>query len=324
MLEAGIMGKKGPILADGFNICPATFAPNGFSVVCDMNSSYAVFFVNGKWERREGVKPFTISGDILGSAKKWMNVPVGIVELRCDGESGSISAKGNFDCESEPEPEMETDDEEEPVTQSTATASANSTTQGHPVQPMEPVGVDEKYCVTIPALSYEAPISQEWEALPDGSLGYLMDNNRTWTVGSHRAPVKYNFTVPITSTYGITMDSETPHSTEHNDIWITFDSITLRGKDEKTGESVVDSGIKKALKAYQNSGRRSKIASSVDFNPHTFSTTEVLVPGKEYTIIVGARSTKFKLFGLILFPCTGEDCVAGKQHWQQYLEKCNV
>lgn len=99
---------------------------------------------------------------------------------------------------------------------------------------------------------------------------------------------------------------------------------TARGANKDTGEpSVLFFGG--ATKAYHNDANaRRKLAFTVDFNAHTFSTAQVLQPGIEYTLVISGRSSKVQLFGAILFPCNGDQCKVGTSHWQQYIGICNV
>lgn len=297
VMEANFVNaRRSAPLSKGFEFCVRDFS-EAISLECEApGASKAVFVVNGVHVRQESVAPFTVSGDNGGVAAAWVP-PVGQVSLGCETDAGNVLINGRFACEDDPPPSPSP-------------------------SPAARVGVNASFCVGIPAASHTNQASSDWVTV-DGGLVFRPDDPSTSTVGPNTAKLVYQFSVPVASTYGVTMDSLTPHGTEHNDVWLTFDSFTLRGKNED-GTLSIKPGLKQPLKAYQNDAARKKVAFSVDFNPHSFSSTEVLVPGRNYTITVGARSTKFTLFGLILFPCVQEQCASGTQHWQNYLHVCHV
>lgn len=104
IVGAGVRGFNGPRLISGSSLCTNDY-PNGFSIVCDApGASAAVFFVNGIQQRREGVAPYTINGDVSGNIFKW-TPPAGVVTIDCNPVGApSVSVSVKFACTPAPAP----------------------------------------------------------------------------------------------------------------------------------------------------------------------------------------------------------------------------
>lgn len=306
-------GKASAPLQSNFKFCPRDFA-SSISLECVAPSaSKAEMIVNGEVVRNEGTPPFMIAGDQNGNAFPWVP-PMGTVTVGCRTSTGSVSISGRFECDSvlTPPPaasknvDDDTDHDDDEMESPTAELAPR-------------VGESKSYCVLIPAQTHMNSASDEW--MPEGmALTYRPTSTFGGTVGPNHAPLRYMFTVPVPSHYFIALDSETPDRTEHNDAWIQFDSVTLRR--DVDGEIMAKDSTSKPLKAYQNSGGRFTGAFSVDHEPHSFATSQVLQPETTYTIVVSARSTMFKLYGIIMFPCAEEECLRFSQHTHRYAELC--
>ncbi len=295
------MGGRAVLLAPNFQICPKAFSSRGFTVACepDMTAAAVSFYVNGTYIRTEVVPPYSIAGDIFTYYRPWHAAP-GQLTITCRarnflGDEQFITVMGTFTC-------------------------------GYSL-PIRVVtrSIRKSDCVGIPANTYKLPRPELWVPQSDGSLGYaLKDNSLLPAEPSEETSLRYSFVVPTEARYGITLDSATMGDVDYNDVWIIFDGLTLRGYDNRTGLSSVYENIHGPVKAYQNFMKRSKAIFSVDHNPHTFSTTNKLKPGLVYNITIAARSTKFRLYGIMLFPCDGADCVAGTSHWQRSINMCSI
>lgn len=101
-------------------------------------------------------------------------------------------------------------------------------------------------------------------------------------------------------------------------------SWTVHGNNKMTGmpQALVKTGPTKAY--HNNADGRNKLAFTIDFNQHTFSTTEILYPNRDYTLIISGRSSKLQLFGAVLFPCNDAQCRSGSSHWKRYVSLCDV
>lgn len=312
--EAGkVDGKSSSPLVQDFRFCVQNFTTGGVSVECVAPSATgAAMTVNNQVVRNESVAPYMIAGDNAGNAFPWMP-PLGMVTLGCSTNIGSISLTGQFKCDTiattpSPSPHGVTD------------ATINNTNVETPTpSPTPRVGISAKYCVQIPSQAHTNKASDLW--VPDGmALTYRPNSTYGGTVGPNHAPLRYVFKVQVASHYFIALTSKVPHATEHNDAWIQFDSVTLRR--EVDGEIQTKPSTSRPLKAYQNSGGKFTGAFSIDHEPHSFATSQVLEPDVNYQITVSARSTMFKLYGIVLFPCTEEQCVRYSQHSRRYTDLC--
>lgn len=320
IIEAGMNGRVGPELKDGFKFCPQSFSGKGFSVDCRIPGANSASFLEGSTVvRREGVKPFMRNGDDAskGVIYPWNSYPKGAATIKCKGNNGvMLTASGEFAC---PKP--------------SAPKSAPSAPKSNPPAPKPepkpvvpkslpattgPLGVDGKYCVTKKGSQYASKTGSGWEKVGT-AMWYERTNPFGGIVGPNVARLVYKFTVPAASHYGFTLDMTTSHPTEHNDMWVKCEG----GLRLRRGNNLAPSGDK-FFKAYHNDNKRAKKSFSVDFDPHSFSTINMLKPGVEYTCTVAARSTKTAVNGIILFPCKDGTCTHTAGHWQSYLNVCNV
>lgn len=179
-------------------------------------------------------------------------------------------------------------------------------------------------CVTIPAQSYVNKKPNNWKVNSTALVyrPYIKDPKNVSPKGSD--PLVYKFQVLRSGKYAITMDSESAAVTNFNDVWIGFsEQQTLRKVVNGTTLPLI-TGFNNATRAYQNSAGRTKAAFSISHNYHSIETAFPLMPGLNYTITVQGRSPRMKLFGLILFPCEGDDCWHGSSHHQAFRRICNV
>jgi len=289
--------QDGPVLENNFNYC----SPTGSAVVvceptdpADVNGvSFWINDVNKGWDGNAPYQYYIPNG--LSSAK---------VSCVVTGSNGgwkeTIEVSGVFGCNDVP-----------PVLK-----------KAYP-SPI-PVAANRAYCVTMPALSFTNSINTNHWTEDGKALVYrpeITNPHRVFPAGSD--PLVYKFRVPIRSHYALTMDSETTQKTDFNDCWLKFNGLTLR-KVENGRQWPLRVGLTGSLKAYQNSARRLKAAYSVDGRYHSFETTNVLEPGREYTIRVEGRSPQFKFFGLIMFPCKDATCWHETPHHEAYRWTCNV
>lgn len=176
---------------------------------------------------------------------------------------------------------------------------------------------EENGQVAIP-MSNMKPQGQ-WSKTGDGkAIVWRSGNNRT-SVDSWQstASSEYCFNVLINKagTYYITAHTAAPHWSEHNDMWLRC-SAKIDLYDAKTHKKKVTNMAKdRFFKAYQNFGgnRIADIISSVNHDPHIF----VTLPVKSNTIIqlcIAGRSSKFKVYDLVMIHCVGEECKRSSQH----------
>ena len=309
--------RKSDPLADNFRFCPTEFNDMiSIECVAPESATYAELYVNDQLQRRESVKPFTIAGDSGGNSNRW-SVVAGRVALRCETNAGSASVYGYFECDTASAVAGPAPSQSSAATKTPAPATGKTS----------PVGVNSKYCVLIPATTYTNEKGDDWVLQPDGkSLTFRPNDTFGGALPPSTSKLFYTFEVPVESHYAITMASRTIHNTEHNDIWITFgDGVTLIRLENGKISSRMDN-LKGPLKSYHGQPNRySKVALSVDHTEHTFSTTNKLKPGIKYRIVVGARSTQFQLYGLIMFPCYEEQCwIWGDWFQKNYLPICHL
>lgn len=359
--EAGFKGRRGPALFNGFKFCPKWFSAKGFSVVCNLSykPKYVTFFVNGKFVRNEFFPPYTIKGDVNGYIFPWKNAPKDAL-ITCLPRGGNpISKTISVTCEkpkakpSKPAPKKRkpamkpkkpkmmpkkpamkpkkpkmmprkppTKPPAKPKKPKMMPKKPPTKPRKPPMKPPtkpapKPTG-GKGSCVVIRVGKYQGPLRGGWVRKGDG-LAYKPNDNYEGVVGGSKAPLAFYFRVHVPGTYGVTVDMTTSHWTEHNDIWLKLPfgrGFTLRRF------SKVRKGGTGYLKAYHNYNKRATAAFSVDFNPHSFSTADVLKPGRTYKIIVGARSTKVTVHKIIMFRCDGIQCQSGSAVWRRYVNIC--
>lgn len=387
VVEAGINGKRGPTLTDGFYFCPIEFSAKGFSVMCKIgNTKYATFSVNGAQKRRESFEPFMINGDWEGDVYDWKDYPKGDANIECRGSNGLLlSANGSFSCSKETKVrgshrsrELKTQKKvlkggvlkpnNESTMSYTKTRKQDSANSGsdnsmdydkswqadHSRNPSEdraermqqrkkkiadtlqyakessaenrPTAltneVNPQYCVTKRGTEYSEDLADGWSR-SGTAVVYKKDENSTISDTQNTAVLRYDFSVPVRSHYAFTLDMTTKHPVDHNDVWVKCPfGITLRR--EKGGKVHVRNAGSGFLKAYHNDNGRAKATFSKDFDPHSFSSTTPLKPGKIYACMIGGRSSKVVINGLILFPCDGDTCQAYSEHWKQFISVCHV
>lgn len=163
-----------------------------------------------------------------------------------------------------------------------------------------------------------------WSKTDNGkAVVWRQGNNRT-SVDSWEstASSQYCFNVLIkkAGTYYITAHTSAPHWSEHNDMWLRcsagidlYDAKTHKKKNTKMSKS-------RFFKAYQNFGKNriADIISSVNFDPHIF----VTLPVKSNTIIelcVAGRSSKFKVYDLVMIHCAGDNCQRSSNHIRETM-----
>lgn len=113
-------------------------------------------------------------------------------------------------------------------------------------------------------------------------------------------PIAYKWVAPQAGKYVITALTSSPHSTEHNDMWLKVPGgVAL----EKPGNSM---GMKYDWeKAYSNGMANSMVLSAVDNDPHFFATGHVEA-GSTNTIEIAGRSSQFKVHKIMVLACGGE------------------
>lgn len=174
-------------------------------------------------------------------------------------------------------------------------------------------------CISIMGRYPYGGLKPRWKRTKIGGVTYRPGDKWPNVERPGTSPLTYQFWVPVKSQYAITLDMHTTHWTEHNDVFLRFPYG--RGLSATKGNSVRYMG-RKYVKAYHNKNGRALQAFTVDFNAHSFFTTDVLVPGKRYTIIVGARSTQTTIYAIHLFPCKGWSCAFSSRKFKRSLAQC--
>lgn len=310
IIEAGVPGGPtewgiGVELTPTIILCEADLFPS-YSIECvpDNPVSFATFLVDGIITRRENLSPYVLTGDFRGVAKPW-SPPSSSVEVTCAlSNTETVSSQIIFSCSvggTPPRPE--------PMPPNPP-PSPSEPTKG-------PTMGGKNGCLRIKALDY---VSKKGMWTTDGMALIYKDGDPSLGIdGPGTAPVEYEFVAPVTSRYAVTLDMETDGAVDHNDVWMEFEEggFSL----EKINSPPRDS--KGWTKVYHNSNGRAVLAFSVDFTPHSISTKLILRKGVKYTIRVAGRSTKVALYGIVMFPCTGSQCVIGA-YWNVQVAMCTM
>lgn len=310
LIEAGTVdgtGKRGPILMGNIEICPDITFPK-FTIECIPHFSHllpptsAEFYLDKKLVRKDSDAPFLLTGNRGNETKPWLNHPQNF-EIECRLSNGeSAFAMVSFDCETgaslvEPAPRPL------PIMVSSVKSKSEA--------PNEPA-----VCVTIPATEYDYK-SGAWEQ-HGSAMAYKYDDSSRSIDRSGSSKLLFRFKAPETSRYAFTIDWKTAGKADHNDVWVDF---PIGGWQLKRRDST--KRVRGWIKAYQNANGRAVAAYSVDFRPHAISTGKILKKGQTYVVKLGGRSTKVKVFNIIMFPCEGDKCnISG--YWNNGVRKCSA
>ncbi|CAN8069940.1 unnamed protein product [Agarophyton chilense] len=304
--------SAGPVLPPKITLC-ANDLPSPFTVVCipdeGMSASSAKFYLNGVVVRAERQLPYVITGDMSSKgAFPWNNPPT-VSEITCVLSGGqTVTSTILFSCD---------DDTETPTTDAPPTTMPPTTMPAAPPAAAAPRSSGTSACVYIPATGYESKTGAWMEG--GGGMEYKFSDSTTKVDRAGLATMTYSFVAPLTARYGVTVDMLTSHGTEHNDIWLEVDGVPFTLV--KKGSS--QDGKSGMNKAYHNNNGRSKLVYTVDFNAHVFSTKPALEAGASYVVNIGGRSTKIRVYAIILFPCDAFGCAPGNQ-WNSAVNTCSA
>lgn len=306
IIEAGVPGglaswRIGRTLPPTVTLCATNLFPS-YSIECvpDKPTTSASFFIDGTFSREESVRPYVLTGDAGGVANPW-SPPSSSLTVACELPNGEkVSSQITFSC---------------PGGGSSTTPTAPSPSPKPPKTDPVPPAVGKNGCVRIGALNYVSKKGM-W-TVEDGALIYKKGDPSRGIDGPSTAPVTYSFVAPVTSRYAVTLDMRTEGGVDHNDVWIEFEDggFSLERADGSQKDS------KGWTKAYHNKNGRAVLAFSVDFNPHSISTKKMLQKGVRYTIRVAGRSTKVWIYSIVMFPCSGSQCVIGS-YWNNQVAMC--
>lgn len=349
--------KRGPFLTKEIVLCPTDLFPS-FSVIC-ITSEVSIsvkFYIDEMLARKESVAPYVLFGDDGDKANAWKDLPESAI-IKCNVDNGKeiIESTIYFECPKQENflaPSPLPPSSAAPVSVSTtlptsttssiveaATTLPPSTTMVKkmktttmivpattvmtkkttaPTRTPKPSVMTEgelAKCVKIPATSFDTT-SAEWKQVGDGMAFKWNDPDRGID-GPGKYPLTFSFVAPITAHYAFTLDMQTSNSVDHNDVWVEFPEggFKLLRKD-----STVNKGG--WVKAYHNRNGRSVEAYSVDFKPHRFATENILTGKKKYVLNISGRSTKVRIFNIVMFPCSNEKCYTGS-YYNLGVEKCS-
>ncbi|KAI0559704.1 hypothetical protein FGB62_139g26 [Gracilaria domingensis] len=307
----------GPVLPADITLCQDDL-PSPFTVVCfppeGVSVSYARFYLNREMVRTERVAPYVITGDVSGSGAFPWNNPPAVSEITCRLSGGqNVTSTISFSCGGSA-PSMAP-----PATMPATTTMAQTTTAAPPTTPavVMPRAATGSGCVYMPATGYDSKTGAWIEG--GGGMQYKFDDPSRKTDKPDAAVMTYSFVAPITGRFAITVDMLTSHGTEHNDIWIEIEGVPFRLVKKNSSQD----GKSGMNKAYHNRNGRSKIVYTVDFDAHVFSTKGDLQAGETYTVKIGGRSTKVRVYAIILFPCEAFSCAPGNE-WNGAMNSCSA
>ena len=287
-VEAGIGGKEHPVLRNGFKLCPPERKISFECLAPPSVDAHGVTMEMNNVHKVERNRRYFLGGN-MGENIFPVDVPFGNIVLKCYGNQGSsfsIEVSGTIECPNE-------------STHVSTTAS-------------------DDVCVAVKGTDYIGTLEMGWVLTGGTGVTYKPDDHSTGIVPPHHSVLTYQFQVPIAHNYAIVVDMGTKHPTEHNDIWLKCTGgFTLWKHDSmKTADGFV--------KVYHNGNGRRKEGVTIDFQGYSLSTKQIYYPDNTYTCYVGARSTMTTLYGILAFPCNGNDCQRGSQLWSTRLSKCNV
>lgn len=345
-------GSAGTVLGENSTICPDEY-PTGFSILCkgfQDGTRYATFFKNGAKLRRENHPPYAIAGNFGTRYVSFRGFSAGdSFTIKCVTDSNEeTKTLAHFACEAaqrstglEPStagkpkdvdptpvgtvaPTTKPAAEREPVTEVSPTPSTLKAPSSTPPPPgvtgptpaagPSPAMLPKGGCISVSALDAASNIPSEWTKRSNGLVFKQGGDGRIERPGG-KFPVTYKVVAPADGTYAITMDSTTPHGSEHNDIYMRVldGGLELRKGDKKRP---LQNGW---LKVYQNAKSRKISARTVDHQGFSLSTGKSFRKGDTITFEISGRSTRIFVHGFYLFPCSGTDCQEKSALWRDYV-----
>eukprot|EP00171_Calliarthron_tuberculosum_P008809 IDg8809t1 len=132
----------------------------------------------------------------------------------------------------------------------------------------------------------------------------------------------YHFTVNEPGVYRVMLRSSAPHSTEHNDVWMSLpESGSQMTKDGLNMLPIADPLSADQMwaykvpdnvwfKVYQNQGGDTWNVGgyTLDFDPHTVLTLPLQADETWYSVRIAGRSTQFDVDRIIIFKCEDTEC----------------
>ena len=352
---AGRDGKVGKTYSEDFTVCPKDY-PSGLSLECVTvgNVKSVDITFNGR-DRTERVKPYFAGGDRNGDVFALKSLP-DMSDIVCDPMEGdTLTLKVTFKCgedkedteerdmeeaeKEEPkmeepkmeepkmeEPKMEEDKKEEPEMEEPKMDAPEPEPKKEESESEPVVGeeqTEEKSSGDDQCVGAEKDGRIIMDAKNVGVVGgwVLKDDGIEYKPNGGEGIEKpftdvleYEFEAGTDSKYLLTYEVTAPHPTEHNDAYLGFPKGGLTAA--KPGD-LRQLDEDKMFKGYNNAAKRAVGAFHVDHDPHTLITTATLKKGEKYTIPLGARSTKFTVHNIILFPCSGDECFRGSNVYKE-------
>ncbi len=350
IIEAGPNGKLGPRVHDGMRFCPRTFSKKGFSIICKELAAPVKFQLNGKTVRVERHEPYSLTGDLVSIyILRWKSYPPKAT-ISCIPSKGlAVTATVDFSCveptqvpnkrpmtlpiaRRTPPPRLPLPAPEVADTHPTAVPIPKPKPPprsplpkprnfiGPTPPPLSPQA--QKYrrnkCIVINGNEFVSELSAGW-TVEGTAVTYQKDNDYGGVMAGSTSVLVYSFTPPATSAYAVTVDMTSRHHSEHNDIWLRMPD----GLNKQHGRSSYYAGDR-YIKVFHNRwGRATEAFTPRDTLKWSISTAKKLRRGLPYTISVGGRSTKVTVHRIIMFPCSGFNCVYTSSVWKAGVKACS-
>lgn len=201
------------------------------------------------------------------------------------------------------------------ITKTTSTTTATTSNTKNDTE-----DVDDLECIVVDARRdlVGGPLTPGWTY--DEQKGGLTFRSDDWSESitpSGRSPLDYIVTPRKTSRYAVVVDMTTIKGAEHNDLWVRVTPGGLQAMRKEQNRKIKTGWVK----GYHNKKGRAAFVSTIDNNPHSLSTGDILKEGESYEVSIAGRSSMVTLHRIIMFPCRGVECMRSKS-WNESLKQC--
>lgn len=173
--------------------------------------------------------------------------------------------------------------------------------------------------VVLPRQTKTSPLPIGFQVVKDGGLAFRANDTSTRITPPGEKSLAFTIRVNEASLHAFVVDMTTSHGVDHNDIWAKLDGGFRFIKNGKQNGGR-HTGF---TKIYHNANGRSKVTNTVDHDPHSLSSYDVLQPSKPVQLVIGGRSSQVIIHRILFFPCREQTCDQTSAEFKQNLRACD-
>lgn len=283
------------MINNGSQICSREeLGTKSYSIVCGGDSAikWARFIVNGVIVQQDKLEPYTVTKSWKsGKFAPWREAPLKPFSISCMLSNGVQNTITNvsFKCIKSQKPP--------PLTPSPSFEADTRLAAG---------------CVNIETKKVD--VLDGWEKVENG-VAFRPNNFETSLSEPGSAALSYKFTVRFKSKYAVVVDMTTFGDQNYNDIWMQLAPGDLQITSFARTENAMG-----WIKVFHKEDGRSTVTKAKSTFVGSLSSSDSLVPEREYTISISGRSNRVIVHEIVLFPCSEGTCY--QSEWIQTQKIC--